>query len=114
MISLLFQMAAGILSFWLATRYIDGVQFIGDIKTLALAGAFLGFINFFIKPVFKLVALPLRILTLGLIGIVINMLMVEIVDIVFPELIINGFIPLFWTTLLVWAVGFLLGLFNKK
>lgn len=107
-------MAAGILSFWLATKYIDGVQFTGNIRTLALAGCFLGFINFFIKPIFNLVTLPLRILTLGLIGIVINMLMVEIADIVFPELVISGFIPLFWTTLLVWGIGFLLGFFHRK
>jgi putative membrane protein len=107
-------MAAGILSFWLAVKYVPNVQFTGDIKTLIIAGCFLGLINCVIRPILNALTFPIRLLTLGLFGFVINMLMVWIVDIVFPELIIPGIVSLFLTTIIVWIVGFLLGLYPKK
>jgi len=67
-------------------------------------------VNSFIKPILKIITLPLRILTFGLFGLIINMLMIWLVDIFFPELIIAGLIPLFWLTFIVWILSFLLGL----
>ncbi|MBZ1345355.1 MAG: phage holin family protein, partial [Candidatus Nealsonbacteria bacterium] len=78
-------------------------------QSLLLAGLVLGLINFFIKPILKLITLPLRILTLGLFGLIINMAIIWMIDVLFPELIIQGIIPLFWTTLIVWTINFLLG-----
>ena len=106
---LIFQIIAGILSFWLAVKFVPGVEFVGEIKYLLLAGAFLGLINFFIKPILKIITLPLKVLTFGLFGFIINMVIVWAVDIFFPELIIAGLIPLFWTTVIVWGVSYLSG-----
>lgn len=106
--TLFLQIVAGILGIFLAQRYVPGVEFIGNWQTLVLAGVILGLINFFIKPILKIITLPLRILTFGLFSLVINMLMVWIVDIIFPELIIPGIIPLFWTSLIVWGLSFVL------
>lgn len=111
---LILQVFAGILSLWLADRFVSGVEFTGELQYLFLAGLFLGLINFFIKPILKLITLPLRILTLGLFSLVINIAMVWIVDIFFPELIISGIIPLLQTTIIVWAVSLILGLYNPK
>jgi len=102
------QIVAGILGIFLAQRYVPGVEFIGSWQTLVLAGAILGLINFFIKPILKVITLPLRILTFGLFGLVINMLMVWLVNVIFPELVIPGLIPLFCTSLLVWGISFIL------
>ena len=106
--TLFLQIVAGILGIWLAQKYVSGVEFIGNWQTLVLAGAILGLLNFFIKPILKVITLPLRILTFGLFGLVINMLMVWLVDVIFPELIIPGLIPLFWTSLIVWGISFIL------
>jgi putative membrane protein len=114
MINLIFQIVAGVLSLWLATKFVPGVEFVGEIKYLILAGSVLGLINFFIKPVLKFITLPLRIITFGLFSLVINMAMVWAVDVIFPELIISGIIPLFWTTLIVWGISFFLGLHETK
>lgn len=111
---LLFQIIAGILGFWLATKFVPGVEFVGEIKYLLLAGSILGLINFFIKPIIKMITLPLRILTFGLFSLVINMAVVWIVDILFPELIISGLLPLFWTTIIIWLVSLLLGLYQPR
>ena len=109
MTGLIFQIIGGIASFWLAVRFVPGVDFIGEIKYLIMAGAFLGLINFFIKPIISAITLPLRLLTLGLFGLIINMGLIWFVSLVFPELVIAGIVPLFWITLIVWIVGFFLG-----
>ena len=106
--TLFLQIVAGILGIFLAQRYVPGVEFTGNWQTLVLAGVILGLINFFIKPILKIITLPLRIITLGLFGLVINMFLVWLVDIFFPELIIEGIIPLFWTSLIIWALAFIL------
>lgn len=111
---LILQIIAGISGIFLATKFVPGVEFIGQIQYLLLAGFSLGLINFFIKPVLKLITLPLRILTFGLFTLLINMGMIWMVDVFFPELIINGIIPLFWTTVIIWVLSLFLGLYKPK
>jgi len=99
----------------LAARFVPGVQFTGDYKMLLIIGGALGIINFFIKPILKTISLPIRILTLGLFSLVINMGLVWLIEILFPkELEIIGLLPLFWTTLIIWALNFFFGLYNPK
>lgn len=126
--SLFLQIIAGILGIFLATKFVPGVsleilpgqsslfgiEFTAAWQILLLVGSVLGLINFFIKPVLKMITLPLRILTFGLFSLVINMVMVWTVDILFPELIISGIIPLFWTTVVIWGVSLLLGLYQPR
>jgi len=125
---LILQIIAGILGIFLATKFVPGVsleilpgqsslfgiEFTASWQILLLVGSALGLINFFIKPVLKMITLPLRILTFGLFSLVINMVMVWTVDILFPELVIQGIIPLFWTTVIIWGVSLLLGLYQPR
>jgi len=90
------------------------VDFSNDWETLLLAGLTLGLANFFIKPILKIITVPIRFLTFGLFGLLINVGMVLGVDIFFPELTIKGITPLLWTTLIVWGLGVLLALFFPK
>jgi len=112
---LFLQIVAGILGIWLAIRYVPGVEFIedGNWQTLVLTGVILGLINFFIKPILKVITLPLRIITFGLFGLVINILMIWMVsfifsELIFPEQIIQKIIAFFWTSLIVWGINFIL------
>lgn len=114
MMNLIWNIIAGIFGLFLATKFVPGVEFLGEMQYLLLTGCALGVINFFIKPILKIITLPLRILTLGLFGLVLNMLIIWLVDILFPELVISGIIPLFWTTLLVWGISYLLGLYVPR
>lgn len=125
---LILQICAGILGLWLATNFVSGVslevipgqseyfgiEFSERWQILFLVGAALGLINFFIKPILKVLTLPLRILTFGLFGLVINMAMVWVVAILFLELIVPGISALFWTTIIIWGMSFLLGLYRFK
>lgn len=119
---LILRMTAGILGLFLAQKFIPGVDFTGRyfllpkneplvhefFNTLVFIGAFLGILNSIVKPILNKITLPLRIVTLNLFSLVIAMAMVWITEIIFPELKISGLIPLFWTTLLVWALGLIL------
>ncbi len=128
MTKLFLQIIAGILGIFLATKFVPGVsleiipgqsslfgiEFTAAWQILVLVGGVLGLINFFIKPVLKIITLPLRMLTFGLFSLVINMLMVWVVDILFLELVISGIIPLFWTTVIIWLISLLLGLYQPR
>lgn len=112
---LLFHIVSGVLGLFLASRFVPGVEFFGNYKTLFITGAAIGLVNFLIKPALKAISLPLRIITLGLFGLIINMLMVWLIEIIFPEnLEIIGIIPLFWTTVIIWALNFFFGLVSDK
>lgn len=113
LLNILLQVVAGIGGLWIAVRYIPLVELEGTMLTLVYAGILLGLINAVIKPILKLITLPLRLLTLGLFGLVINIFMVWVVDIVFVELIITGLMPLFWTTLVVWGMSVVLSITSK-
>lgn len=76
--SLVFKALFGIflngLALYLLTLIIDVIQYGGGLKLFIIAGVILGLINMFVKPVVKLLALPLVLLTGGLFLIVINAL----------------------------------------
>jgi len=108
MINLALQLVAGVASLWLADKFVPGVEINGGIQFLLIIGAVLGLINFFVKPPLRTITLPLRILTLGLFGLVINMVLVWAADIIFPELILLGLAPLFWTTVIFTILNFIL------
>ena len=114
MVKLIFQAIAATAGLWLAVKFVPGVEFVGEIKYLIIAGIALGIINFFVKPILNLITLPLRVITFGLFSLIINMALVWIIDVVFPELIIQGIIPLFWTTLILWGASIILGFYPKR
>jgi len=115
MTKLVFQIIAGVASFWLADKYIPGVEIAGGLKYLFIAGGILGLINYFVKPLLRIITFPLRIITLGLFSWIINMAIIWVVDIILlKELEINGLIPLFWTTLIAFVISFFLGLYKPK
>lgn len=109
---LFFNLGIGVLTIYLAVLLIPGVKIEGDfmmvLKISFWAGIILGLINYFFKPLIKLITLPLAILTLGLFWLIINILIIWVVDIVFQPLIILGLWPLFLTSLLNWGLSLLL------
>lgn len=96
------------MAIYLATLLVPGVKIEGGaisvegVKVLLFAGIVLGLINSFAKPIIKVLTLPLRVLTLGLFGIVINMAIVWLVDVLFRGLVVPGIKELFFASLIVW------------
>ncbi|MFP1626050.1 phage holin family protein [Streptomyces sp. 5K101] len=68
--------------------------------SLVLVALIFGLVNFLVKPVVKLLTLPLFILTLGLITLVINALMLLLTSWLADELGLNFHVEGFWTAVL--------------
>ncbi|MGB2762582.1 MAG: phage holin family protein [Minisyncoccales bacterium] len=111
---LILKIIAGIIGIWLAAQFVSGVEITDSWQIFIWAGLILGLINYFIKPILNLIALPLRIITLGLFSLVINMGIIWTIDVLFPEIDIKGIVPLFWTTLIVWTINLIIPKFFPK
>ncbi|HZV33860.1 MAG TPA: phage holin family protein [Verrucomicrobiae bacterium] len=76
---------------------------------LVMAAFFLGVLNAFVRPLLRLLSLPLMILTLGLFNFVINALLLEFVGwLMQPFFNVAGFGPAFWGALIITIVAFFL------
>ncbi|MBZ1345033.1 MAG: phage holin family protein [Candidatus Nealsonbacteria bacterium] len=102
---LFLQIIVGILGIFLAKVFIPGVELIGGIQILIFSGVILGLINFFIKPILKIITFPLKILTFGFFSLILNIAIIWFVDFIVPGLKIIGFLPLLGTTFIIWALN---------
>lgn len=98
---LIAQMVAAGLGLWLADRYLSGVQIQGDWSLFLKAAIVIGCLNFFIRPILRIISFPIRILTLGLFNVIIDMFMIWGAAYLYPALVIPWFWPLFWTSILI-------------
>lgn len=110
---LLTCVAAACLGLILAALLLPNFKVEGDFhqitRTLLFAGVVLGLINFFIKPIIKLITLPLNIITLGLFSLVINIAIIWAIDLIFGrQIIIEGPLNLFLTSLIVSVTNILI------
>ncbi len=77
----------------------------GDLIRAALL---FGILNTILKPILRLLTLPLAFITLGLIWFGVAMLMLWLTDLLVSGFDIHGFRSLVWATLVVWAVNVVL------
>jgi putative membrane protein len=84
------------------------------IAALLITGVILWLINLLIRPILKLIALPLTLLTLGLFSLVINTLMVMLADVLIPGTDFGGFWPSFLIALAVSVLEVVLGKIFKE
>ncbi len=86
---------------WLARKYFPGFMMAAGEEALVAGALVLALLNTFVRPILRLVTLPLRWITLGLFNIVINIAILALADYLLPQLTIQGFPTLFWTSLIV-------------
>lgn len=82
LMKIILRIAINALAVWVTFWLIDGLDWGGDFWALLGIAVILGLVNAFIKPVVKLLALPLRALTLGLFTLVINVLLMALVIVI--------------------------------
>ena len=107
-------MLGNILALFLASYYIDGVALKGSIWDIALVGLVFSAVNFFLKPLLKLLLGPFILLTFGFFIIVINMGILWVTDVLLPQFEISGIVALFLATLLVSVVNFAVHVLVRK
>ena len=76
--------------------------------------AVLGIINILIKPIVKMIALPLTILSLGLFSLVINALFFLLASYIVPGFGVAVFWPAFWFAIVISLVNYFFGRFEKN
>jgi len=104
------RIIASTLGLYVAVVFIPQVTFEGKIYTLLLAGGCLGILNLTLIPLLKLLTTPLRILSLGLLSLAIDMAFVWGIPVFFPGFQIPLFIPLLLTALLISLLNYLFSL----
>ena len=102
---------------WLADMYVPGFALHGNWMAIVLVALILSFLNFLLKPILTLVLGPIIILTLGLGIIVVNALILYLLPIVADHIdflrgsiMIQNIPALFWATLLVSVINFIIHL----
>jgi putative membrane protein len=97
-------LAVNALALGAATWLFDGITLSGDtdsdkVLTLVIVGAIFGAITSFVRPVVRLLSLPLIVLTLGLMLFVINALMLLLTSAIADGISLGFHVDGFWTAL---------------
>ena len=100
----------------IAAWIFSGISVGGSAGTLILAALVYGILATFIKPLLKLLTLPLAIVTLGIAWFFVAMFILWLTDVIVSGFTIDGFWDLVGGTIVVWAVGAIADhwLFPKK
>jgi putative membrane protein len=109
------QMARQLTLSWVAnavtlvvvTAALDGVK-ADSASSLIWAALLFGILNTVLKPLLRLLTLPLAVITLGLIWFGVSMLMLKLTAILVDGFSIHGFRTLVYATIIVWAVNVVL------
>lgn len=92
----------------IAAAVVDGIDIDGGVLGLLAVAALFGLVNALVRPIVRLLALPLRVMTLGLVSFVINGLMLLITDWLLDVLDVGGLWPAIVATLVISVVSTLL------
>ena len=108
----IFHSISVILALFIAIKYISGVSFNGETVNIFIAGFIIGIINSFIKPFVNIIFLPLRILTFGIFGLLINLFLIWIVIefVLKKNFLFENIFSIVATIILIWFLNFLTSL----
>lgn len=106
--------AGSLLGIFLADYFLGTFEVKGGWTAFLVASLLITAADFFIKPLLKIISLPLRIITLNLFGFVIDIFLVWlIIDVIMASRMeIYGFIPLLEATAIIWASKFVFSKFS--
>jgi putative membrane protein len=116
---LLLRLLVSAVALAVATAVVPGIELTtGSLArkalTLVAVALIFGVVNAVLKPIVKVVGCAFYVLTLGLIGLVVNGLLLWLTSYVAGKLHlpfhITGFWPAFWGAIIVGVVGWLLGI----
>jgi putative membrane protein len=96
--------ACNVAALFVADALFDGLEF-EDAWKVVIAGAVFGLVNWLVKPIVTLLALPLIILTLGIALFFVNLLMLYVTSWVTPGFDIDSFWSAVGGTIVIWLVN---------
>ncbi|MDP3954336.1 MAG: phage holin family protein [bacterium] len=111
--SLILRLLGSALALYAADYLLPGFIVIGGFKGYLAAGIILGLLNLIVKPILKVIAFPVILLTLGLFTLVINALLIWGAGQLTGYVFFDNYYTLLWATLVVAAVNVIVGVFRK-
>ncbi|MEW5745320.1 MAG: phage holin family protein [Nitrospirota bacterium] len=100
---------------WVAAKAVPGISHHGSSVMLLLVALVFGLLNAFVRPLLKLLTLPLLLLTLGLFILMLNSIMLWLTGSVSEALGLGfrvaGFWPAFWGALVISVINIIFSLF---
>jgi putative membrane protein len=120
MMKVLLRVLISAAALFVATALVPGIELragttLSKVGTLIVVALIFGVVNAVLKPIVKTIGCLFYVLTLGLIGLVVNGLLLWLSSWVAGKLSlpfhITGFWPAFWGAIIVGVVGWLLNLF---
>ncbi len=108
---LLSRLAVNILALWLSAQWINGIDYHNNWRVLLVAGAVLGLLNMFIKPILKVITAPCLWLILGLFfPFVVNLIILYLTSWLVPGFNVATFWAALLATLVISILNFILSL----
>ncbi|HEX6473871.1 MAG TPA: phage holin family protein [Candidatus Limnocylindria bacterium] len=109
------QILVNAAALWVAVTIIDGLDFTGaELWKFLLVAVIFSLVNTFIKPILKIVSLPITAVTLGLFLLVINALMLLLTGWISDQLDlglqVDGFVPALLGAIIISLVGWVLSM----
>jgi putative membrane protein len=84
---------------------LGGVTFHGSTWTVIIAAAVFGVLNTVLKPILKVITLPLAFLTLGIAWLFVSMFMLWLTVLLVSKFDIHGFWNYVWATIIIWVLN---------
>ena len=100
-------------SLWVAGAVVSGIHLDGSVGEISIVALVFGLVNTFIKPVLRLLSLPIRIITFGLFAIVINTGMLALTAALTDALSIDDFWSALLGAIVISIVSSVLGVFVR-
>ncbi|HVG68533.1 MAG TPA: phage holin family protein [Gaiellales bacterium] len=104
---LIATMVVNAAAIWVAAAIFDGITY-SSLTNLLLTGLVLGVVNFLVRPVVKILTLPITIVTLGLWLIVVNAAMLLLTSWLVSGFAVNGILTALGGAVVIGAVNWVL------
>lgn len=112
-IKIILHVLSNALAIFVAVKLVDGLNLDLTIINLLKVGVLLGVANALVRPLIKLISLPLIVLTLGLFIVVINIALLFLVSFIIPSFSIESLSAAFWGTLIISLINYVISFFIK-
>jgi len=114
LLSFIARVIANSIGIRIASYFVSGIIFKGDLIDLVITGLALALANAIIKPVLKFITGPLIVLTMGLFLVIINIIILWLVDWFMPELTIVDVRAYFWGVIIISIINAVVTGISKK
>jgi putative membrane protein len=110
---LVVRWAANAIALYVAAWLLSGVTYGDEWWTLLVAAAVFTVVNAWLRPIVRLLSLPLIILTLGIAYFFVNLAMLLLTSALVDGFSVDGFWTAVAATILIWLVNAVLGMVTR-